>query len=430
MTHAELLALKARLPRTWPAFFERYGSFSATQAAAIPALLGGANVLLCAPTASGKTAAALAPLLERHCPPDRAPGLRILYITPTRALANDLAARLAGPLDAPGLTLGVKTGDNTFRPRRAPDLLLTTPESADSLLSTNARLFATLHALIIDELHLFDGTPRGDQLRVILNRVRRIRAYAAARGEAPAAALQYAALSATMAAAEATVGGYFWPAQIVRVSGQRVITAEQIASTPGSSAEILEYLASFRARGWRKALVFCNSRAEVEAYAAATRPASPFGSAVYAHYSNIDPRRRREIEQQFGLADAAICFASSTLELGIDIGDIDVVMLIGPPGSSASFLQRIGRGNRRGSATRVACFHRTPLERLLFAALLHSQPSDLPQAEAAIRARSETGAGGETARTSTFRPAVAVQQLFSLIKQSPTAALRLAELAE
>jgi len=85
------LALKARLPRTWPAFFERHGTFSRAQLLAIPALLDGENVMLCAPTASGKTEAALAPLIERHCAPaGRRPSLHILSLTPTRALVNAL----------------------------------------------------------------------------------------------------------------------------------------------------------------------------------------------------------------------------------------------------------------------------------------------------------------------------------------------------
>ena len=126
----------------------------------IPALLDGKNIILCAPTAGGKTEAAVAPLIELHCPPLRTRhGPRILYLTPTRALANDLAARLAHPLESLGLTLGIKTRDqSTFRPNRPPDLLLTTPESADSMLATQAKIFANLRAIVIDELHLFDRT--------------------------------------------------------------------------------------------------------------------------------------------------------------------------------------------------------------------------------------------------------------------------------
>src|SRR3954471_11055813 len=94
---AARLALQERLPRPWPAFFERHGNFTAVQLATIPPLLDGHNVIVCAPTASGKTEAAMPPLGERHCLHGRG-GLSILYLTPTRALVNDLFARLAPPL--------------------------------------------------------------------------------------------------------------------------------------------------------------------------------------------------------------------------------------------------------------------------------------------------------------------------------------------
>jgi ATP-dependent Lhr-like helicase len=426
---SERLALKARLPRAWPAFFERHGNFTPAQLAAIPALLDGQNVLLVAPTAGGKTEAAVAPLIERHCPPVRTRhGPCILYLTPTRALANDLAARLAHPLETLGLRFGIKTGDySSFRANRPPDLLISTPESLDSALAANAKTFASLRAIVLDELHLIDGTPRGDQLRVLLNRVRRVRAYAFERGDAPDADLQYAALSATIDPSAA--GRYFNDAVVAQAAGGRAIDAEMLTLAPDTD-ELAAYLAAFRKRGWRKALAFCNSRAEVEAYAASIRERSPFGDAVYVHYSNIEARRRREIEQQFAEAGAAICFASSTLELGIDIGDIDVVILLGPPGSHASFVQRIGRGNRRGGATRVACFWRTPLERLMFETLLNRGSRVEDRGSWIEDLRSSTLDLQSSASAAHFRPAVAIQQIFSLLKQSPVAAVRLAELAQ
>ena len=196
---AARLALKERLPRTWPAFFERHGNFTAIQLATIPPLLEGHNVIVCAPTASGKTEAAMAPLVELHCRhaasgrcwtgaqprPSSArrahdsTGLSILYLTPTRALVNDLSARLAHPLQLLRLSIGMRTRDlSTFDPAHPPNVLLTTPESADSLLAGHARIFANLRAIVLDELHLLDRTPRGDQVRVILSRLRRIRDYA------------------------------------------------------------------------------------------------------------------------------------------------------------------------------------------------------------------------------------------------------------
>jgi ATP-dependent Lhr-like helicase len=413
------LALKRRLPRTWPAFFERHGNFTAVQVATIPQALDGRNVIVCAPTAGGKTEAVVAPLIELHCPParggDSGSGPYILYLTPTRALVNDLTARLTHPLQTLGVSLGFKTGDvSTFRPNRPPDVLLTTPESADSLLTTQARLLANLRAIVIDEIHLFDGTPRGDQLRVILNRIRRIRDYAAEHGEAPDSAIQYAALSATIAEPEAVAARYFSAAQVVSIPGARGWDVDWVGLAPDSAGDLIAYLDTFRAKGWRKALVFCNSRAEVEMYAAAVRERSPFGNAVYVHYSNIDSKRRREIEQQFARDTAALCFATTTLELGIDIGDVDLVLLIGPPGSLGSFVQRVGRANRRSrkgaGRTPVACCYRSPLEQLLFEALVGASGHIPPPPPAA------------------FRPSVAIQQIFSLIKQSPVAAVRLTEL--
>jgi len=405
------LALKARLPRTWDAFFARHGNFTAVQVAAIPPILAGYNVILSAPTASGKTEAAVAPLIERHCTPGRS-GLTLLYLTPTRALVNDLLKRLSLPLDAMRLPLSVKTRDqNTFRPDRPSPLLITTPESLDSLLTSHARLLANLRGVVLDELHLFDGTPRGDHLRALLNRLRRIRQYAQSVGDAPDSALQYVALSATLSQPAHTASRYFPDAEVILSSGgARALEAELIALPDESTDALRDYLATFRRRGWRKALAFCNSRAEVEAYAAAIRRESPFGDAVYVHYSNIATQRRRETEQAFASAEAAICFATTTLELGIDVGDIDTVLLIGPPGSREAFTQRIGRGNRRGDTVRAACFFRNVLEQLIFATLID---------DTAVQGPEPSG---------WFRPSVGVQQVFSLIKQNPSGAVREQEL--
>ena len=404
-------ALKKRLPRTWGAFFGRHGNFTPVQSAAIPLLLDGENVVLGAATASGKTEAALAPLIEQHLPPLRPPGLTILYLLPTRALINDLAARLAAPLDALRVSYAVKTHDlDSFDPKHPADLLLTTPESLDALLASAPKTLIDVRAVVIDELHIFDGTVRGDQLRVLLNRLRQVRAHAAQVGDTLTEAIQYAALSATLPQPESAAASYFPAAQVVQTNHQRPITLEKIELDADFPGALLDYLETFRQRGWRKALAFCNTRAEVEAYATAVRAAnSPFGEAVYVHYSNLERDRRREIEEQFAHAEAALCFASSTLELGIDIGDIDVTLLIGAPGSGASFTQRIGRASRRQPITRAACFYRTPLEKLIFETL-----PNLP----------------DNRRSAAFRPSIAIQQIFSLLKQSPTAALRLKSLTD
>lgn len=407
-------ALKKRLERTWGAFFGQHGNFTAIQLAAIPPLLDGDNVLLHAGTASGKTAAALAPLIERHLPPDRPPGrLRLLYLLPTRALIRDIGGRLAAPLESLRVAWAVKTRDVTTLDARHPaDLLLTTPESLDSLLAATPEVLIHVRAVVIDELHAFDAGIRGDHLRVLLRRLQALRVYAAGRGDTDDAQIQYAGLSATLGQPEISAARYFSGARIISAETQRTLLAECLALEDGEPHTFGALLQDFRARMWKKALVFCNTRAEVERYAAYVRARrAPFGEAVYVHYSNLERQRRQEIEDQFAQADAAICFASSTLELGIDIGSIDTVMMIGAPGSMEAFMQRAGRASRRQQTASVICFYRTPLEQVLFECFI------------AFSAKGQ-------AQPSAFRPSVIIQQIFSLLKASPQGSLRLNPLAE
>ncbi|MFZ4850774.1 MAG: DEAD/DEAH box helicase [Caldilinea sp.] len=408
----EYKLIKACLPRTWSPFFARHGNFTPAQAAAIPLLLAGQNVMLCAPTASGKTEAALAPLIERYLAPERQTmQLTLLYLLPTRALVNDIAGRLTAPLDRLRVRLAVKTRDrDDFDPRRPASILLTTPESLDALLARRPKALTQVRGVVIDELHVLDGDVRGDQLRVLLARLRQVRTFAAQQGDASDAAVQYVALSATVAAPESAAARYFPDARVVVVPGGRSQQISLRAMAAESAEALLALLEEFQALGWRKALVFCNTRAEVELYATAVRRmGSPFGQQVYVHYSNLDRLRRREIEEQFAQADAAICFASSTLELGVDIGTIDVAVQIGAPGSAAAFVQRIGRAGRRRQTIQAVCFFRSPLEEALLRALL-AAPEPVPT-------------------RAPFRASVAVQQIFSLLLQSPTGAIRLASLS-
>jgi len=398
-------ALKASLPRTWPAFFAGHGAFTEVQRRAIPVILAGQDALVVAATASGKTEAAVAPLVERQVLNASEGGLRLLYLCPTRALVRDLYQRLAPPLRAMGVSLAMKSGDTgPVSHRRPPTVLITTPESTDSLLTRMPRLFAPLAAVVLDEIHLFDGSARGDHLRCLLRRLETIRAYARPE-RAPA---QRVALSATVAAPEAVAGRYLNNPAIVQLAGGRAL---EPAIVPMYDLDDLAVALSRRAA--RKTLVFCNTRHEVEQVATFLRASLTFEAPVFVHYSNLDPGLRREVEARFAEASAALCVSSSTLELGIDIGSIDQVTLVGPPPTISSFWQRIGRGGRRGKTTRVLCFARSPAEKLRFGALL------------AMVSRPDHTKSAPGYR---FRPAVLVQQVFSLLKQSPTGGLRLADL--
>jgi ATP-dependent Lhr-like helicase len=404
-------ALQARLARTWGAFFARHGNFTETQRLAIPLLLDGKNLVLSAPTASGKTEAVLAPLVENYLFPLRSQALRILYILPTRALIHDLFKRLKPICENLQISLAMKTHDfNDFNPQAPSDILLTTPESLDSLLANQAKTLIHLQAVILDELHSLDNTVRGDQLRILLKRLQQIRDYAYSQEDTETPKVQYVALSATFSESRLFDERYLPNPTSLTIRGQRQIHAEFIPLDPENPQVLLEYFAIFQARGWRKALAFCNTRAEVEAYAMFIRQAkTAFGEQVFTHYSNLAPERRHEIEKQFAESSAALCLATNTLELGIDIGSIDLVLLIGAPSDSAAFYQRIGRANRRQRRTQMACFYRSHLEQMLFELLPSLEPNNI---------------------VAPFRLSVLIQQLFSLLKQSPSHALRLAPLSK
>ena len=407
-----------------------------------------------APTASGKTEAVLAPLLERHVLGTAArqsagAELRILYICPTRALVRDLYERLAPSLEHLGVALSMKSGDTgPVSTRQPPTVLITTPESTDSLLTRVPRLFAPLQAIVLDEIHLFDNSPRGDHLRCLLRRIEQIRRYHQQETQVdPPIPMQRIALSATIADPAGVASRYLVDsdyatagAVIVQAGGGRRIEAEV---TPMHGLDDLVTALSLRAGdrlGIRKSLVFCNTRNEVEQTAAYLRQNLPYEAAVFVHYSNLDPALRRDVEDGFAEASVAICVASSTLELGIDIGSIDDIVLVGPPPSLTSFLQRIGRGGRRSGVTQVLCLPRSPLEEVRFQALLDlaqvsNDPSDLVRFPALRCGHSHSPLSTLHPPPSTppppsyaFRPSVLVQQVFSILKQSPTGGIRLADL--
>jgi ATP-dependent Lhr-like helicase len=421
-----------RLPRTWPVFFARHGNLTRAQQEAIPPILDGQNCLLVAPTASGKTEAAIAPLLECHLfgteyDLNHDPALRILYICPTRALVRDLYERLVRPLADLRVTLALKSGDTGPVPsRRPPAVLITTPESTDSLLTRAPRLVATLRAVVLDEIHLFDATPRGDHLRCLLKRIEHIRRYRAQElGQGAPAPLQRVALSATVPHPAEMAQRYLVEADqpesiaIIQVAGARRIAGRLhvMAGLDDLVSGLVLHMAG--QTQMRKALVFCNTRNEVEQIAAYLREQLPFEAAVFVHYSNLDPALRREVEDGLAQASTAICVCTSTLELGIDIGSIDLVVLMGPPPTPSAFVQRIGRGGRRRGTAYVVGMARSRLEEVRFQALFQLAQRDAAQREQAA---------GELETHHPFCLSVLVQQVFSILKQSPTGGIRLADL--
>lgn len=312
----------------------------------MPWILAGNNVLLTSPTGSGKTEAVVAPVAERAL--DVPGDTYCLYICPTRALVNDVERRIEVPLHKLGMRVGVRHGDRkTLRGKTIPNILITTPESLDVMLgSENAKdrnRLLTIRVVVVDEVHQFYQSHRGYQLVLLLERLKRLT-------QAP---IQRLLLSATVAEPERMATwfqGSDRPFEIVQVPGGRALQVILDRCSAGGGEEFRQgdavvELVRCIIHEHRKVLLFANSRNECDWLY--WKLHDRLGIETFLHYSTLDKKYRENVERRFERANRALCIATSTLELGIDIGDIDAVVMYGAPASISSFVQRVGRGSRR-----------------------------------------------------------------------------------
>lgn len=354
-------------PRVAAAFFGGFKELRPVQQASLVPLLDGKNVVISAGTGSGKTEAAVAPLLSRYWfDAVRDDRTVLLYISPTKALINDIAGRLRGATNNLGIRIGIRHGDrNDLALVQTPHILITTPESLNVLMVKHHVALKEIEAVILDEVHLLYNTQRGLQLALLLGRLKKMK-------NAP---LQWAALSATLGDLP-SIRDFFWgrqePAEFLRFPATRSIDA-QIRHTM-SDNEARALFVRLMDAPKRKLLVFANSRRAVEAFAANLSEDPALAPLVVTHHSSVSAEIREANERRFAAEPRAICIATSTLEMGIDIGDIDAVVLVGAPTGVSSFLQRIGRGNRRSNKTTVLCLgadvNAAAREAMIFATLV------------------------------------------------------------
>jgi ATP-dependent Lhr-like helicase len=323
------------------AFFGTFASLREVQKRSIEPLLDGRDTLIRAATASGKTEAAIAPLIDRYL--DRlvtADGqVRIVVVSPTRALVNDLWRRLEPPLAALGIAVGVRHGErNHLQNSQPPAVIITTPESFDVEVGRHPKAYAGVLAVVLDEAHLLYNTQRGMQVAICIER---LQLWLERR-------LQVVALSATIGEAK-EVWAFFRPGtQIaeVAVSEQRPLDYRiRLDVTIDELVQLLERVAD------QKVLVFVSSRRMCDAVVDALRRHRR--DHVWAHHSSLSRDSRETAEEEFERATAGVCVATSTLELGIDIGAIDLVVLYGVPADWQSLVQRVGRGNRRADCVQA-----------------------------------------------------------------------------
>ena len=331
------------------------------EVAAAP-LVAGQDAILLAPTAGGKTEAATFPLLTRMSTEDWR-GTSVLYVCPLRALLNNLQPRLSSYAQWLGRAAELRHGDTTAGQRRQlqaqpPDILLTTPESLEAMLVstvTSPRLqFENLRAVVVDEVHAFAGDDRGWHLQGVLSRLEAI----------AGRPLQRIGLSATVGNPQELLRWLRGPgrdgdASVIDPGGagkQSDVRLDWVGSLE-NAAEVISRLH----RG-EKRLVFADSRRSVESLTLSLRERRV---ETFASHSSLSVDERRRSEQAFAEAQDTVIVATSTLELGIDVGDLDRCLQIGAPRTVASMLQRLGRTGRRADTSRNMLFLGTHDEEFL-----------------------------------------------------------------
>jgi ATP-dependent Lhr-like helicase len=331
------------------------------QLASIEPILDGKDCLILAPTAGGKTEAAIIPVLSRMLAAEWK-GLSVIYVCPLKALLNNLEERLSRYTALVGRVVQVWHGDinqsaKANALRAPPDILLTTPESLEGMLISlkvdRANWFSSLRVVIVDELHAFAGDDRGWHLRAVLGRLQ-----------------DYALATVQRIGLSATLGN---PVELLRWfsrSDDGCVVGDP--ATPTDSNVTVDFVGNMdnaamviaRLHRGTKRLVFCDSRAGVEKIATDLRGR---GVRTFVSHSSLSASERKHAEGAFSQETDCVIVATSTLELGIDVGDLDYVIQIDAPSTVSSFLQRMGRSGRRAGSNRNYLFLTTTDESFLVA---------------------------------------------------------------
>lgn len=343
-----------------------FSSLRPIQELAIGAILPGNNCVILAPTAGGKTESAFFPLLSLMDREDWRP-VSVLYVTPLRALLNNQEPRLeryAALLGRRSFKWHGDVGDSARRQFIAEptDILLTTPESLEVMLMSPGiparRLFSQLQAVVIDEVHAFVGDDRGGHLAALLERI----------GRYCGRDVQRIALSATVGNPDEMLrwiaGSSKRPGQVVAVP-PKPSNAELALDFVGSRENAARVAAALHPG--RKRLVFVDSRRGVEEVG---RTLHDLGIRTYVTHSSLSAKERERAERAFGEERDCVIVATSALELGIDIGDLDHVIQVDCPSTVAGFLQRMGRSGRRPDTRPNCTFLATEEDALIQSAAL------------------------------------------------------------
>ena len=354
---------------------DTFGRLTPPQAAAIPAIHGGEHVLISAPTGTGKTLAAflavLSELVSAHEAGTLGDGIQAVYVSPLRALGADVQRNLERPLaeicerlgagcgtgdakdDEPPIRVAQRTGDTTPAERRRliarpPHVLVTTPESLAILLSTASMVphFARVRWVIVDEVHALAGGKRGVHLALSLERLSASAARDPVRVGLSATVAPLDAVARWLCGTGRTPRVVAWRAPRDAVFAVESALGGEVVPNPQRVQRMVTDAVAGRVSTDRTTLIFTNTRGATERLAHRLR--DRFGdTGIAAHHSSLAREERLDVEERLRAGTLRAVVTSTSLELGIDIGTIDEVVLVGSPRDVTRALQRIGRSGHR-----------------------------------------------------------------------------------
>ncbi len=338
-------------------FLNKYKSYTEIQEKALPITKNRENCLIIAPTGSGKTEAATLAEIDKISRQEDKSGIKLIYITPLRALNRDMINRLEGLCKEVGVTVSVRHGDTSQsergkQGRKAPMVLITTPETLQSILPTKTIGLAlkNVEAVVVDEIHELYSNKRGAQLSIALERLEEL-----------APNFQRIGISATVGDPQllSTFLCNKRPCKIAQVDkrkqikisvelprkhGERTAKISDKFGLDDDALARLDTIARHISES-KSTIIFANTRQVVEAVGSRLvylNSVESFGG-IAVHHSSLDRDERIKVENSFKSGEIKAIIATSSLELGIDIGNIDLVMQYGSPRQALRMVQRIGR---------------------------------------------------------------------------------------
>jgi len=322
----------------------------------IKPILDGENVLLIAPTASGKTEAALLPVFDMYLRSEPGRGIDIIYITPLRALNRDIEKRMMFWADHLGIDVQVRHGDTSQKQRRRqstkpPQMLITTPETLQAILPTKSmrKHLKTVRWIIVDEIHDLAASKRGAQLTVGMERLEQATGYK----------VQRIGLSATVGNPETVasfLGGvhhvttvevevdksYVYNVEFPEPGDEDYDLADEIDTSPKAASRL--NLIRRLVKDHNSTLVFVQGRGQAEALGYRLKT---LDKGIEVHHGSLSREQRHSVEDDFKAGELKAIVCTSTLQLGIDMGEVDLCIQYLSPRQVSTLMQRVGRAGHK-----------------------------------------------------------------------------------